>query len=120
MELKIQYFWSLHEIITLQFNKVQKRIKETQWGDIGIKSSHHDIIIKGLKNVNLESISTRKEDFAESLSEFVKEFGVQQFLLGVYWIEKGKLAENEFRCHYSEYTKVLSEIKTENNLTKPL
>ena len=49
------------------------------------------IIIKGLKNVNLESISTRKEA-AESLSEFVHEFGVQQFLLkNLYWIEKENL-----------------------------
>ena len=40
---------------------------------------HHDVIIKGLKNVNLESISSRKEA-AISLSEFVQEF-IQQFLL---------------------------------------
>ena len=67
----------------LQFNEKYKNLlKKLIVADIGIKSypMHHDIILNGLKNVNLESISSRKEA-AESLSEFVKEFGVQQFLL---------------------------------------
>ena len=79
----------------LQFNEKYKNVlKKLIVADIGIKSypMHHEIILNGLKNVNLESISSRKEA-AESLSEFVKEFGVQQFLLkNLYWIEKKKLA----------------------------
>ena len=64
---------------------------------------HHDVIIKGLKNVNLESISSRKEA-AESLSKFVKEFGTTILLKNLYWIEKGKLGWRRFRCYYSKHT----------------
>ena len=101
----------------LQFNEKYKNLlKKLIVADIGIKSypMHHDIILNGLKNVNLESISSRKEA-AESLSEFVKEFGVQQFLLkNLYWIEKKKLA---WRMNLDV---IAQKIKTENNLTKTL
>ena len=108
----------------LQFNEKYKNLlKKLIVADIGIKSypMHHDIILKGLKNVNLESISSRKEA-AESLSEFVKEFGVQQFLLkNLYWIEKKKLAwRMNLDVIAQNIQEVLTEIKTENNLTKTL
>ena len=108
----------------LQFNEKYKNVlKKLIVADIGIKSypMHHDIILKGLKNVNLESISSRKEA-AESLSEFVKEFGVQQFLLkNLYWIEKKKLAwRMNLDVIAQNIQEVLTEIKTENNLTKTL
>ena len=52
---------------------------------------HHDIILKGLNNVDLVVIKTRK-GAEEALSEYVQEFGVKQFLLkNLYWVEKGEL-----------------------------
>lgn len=86
--------------------------------DIGIKAypMHHDIILKGLQNVNLDKINTR-QNAQLALSEFVKEIGIQQFLLkNLYWIEKGKLA---WRMNLSSITKniheVLKEITIKNN-----
>ena len=110
--------------VALQFNEKYKNIlKKLIVADIGIKSypMHHDIIIKGLKNINLKSISSRKEA-AEALSEFVEEFGVQQFLLkNLYWIEKGKLAwRMNLDVIIQNIQEVLTEIKTKNNLTKTL
>ena len=108
----------------LQYNEKYKNVlKKLIVADIGIKSypMHHDVIIKGLKNVNLESISSRKEA-AESLSKFVKEFGVQQFLLkNLYWIEKGKLGwRMNLDVIIQNIHEILTEIKTEKNFTKTL
>lgn len=108
----------------LQFNEKHKNVlKKLIVADIGIKSypMHHDVIIKGLKNVNLEFISSRKEA-AESLSEFVKEIGVQQFLLkNLYWVEKGKLGwRMNLDVIIQNIHEVLTEIKTKNNFTKTL
>ncbi len=108
----------------LYFNeKYNNVLKKLIVADIGIKSypMHHDVIIKGLKSVNLESISSRKEA-AESLSSFVTEFGVQQFLLkNLYWIEKEKLAwRMNLNIIIENMHEILTEIKVENNLTETL
>ena len=108
----------------LQFNEKYKNVlKKLIVADIGIKSypMHHDIILNGLKNVNLESISSRKEA-AEALSEFLEEFGVPQFFLkNLYWIEKKKLAwRMNLDVIAQNIQEVLTEIKTVNNLTKTL
>ncbi|MBU2018800.1 MAG: alpha/beta fold hydrolase [Bacteroidetes bacterium] len=62
--------------------------------DIGIKTypSHHDSILKGLKAIDLETITSRSEA-EEQMLPFIPSFGVRQFLLkNLYWEEKGKLA----------------------------
>ena len=52
----------------------------------------HDIILKGLESLNLNTIKSRGE--AERLLEnYIPEIGVRQFILkSSYWLEKGKLA----------------------------
>ena len=57
-------------------------LKKLIVADIGIKSypMHHYQIIKGLKNIDL-SIIQRRSEALESLHEYVKEVGIQQFLL---------------------------------------
>jgi esterase len=53
---------------------------------------HHDLIIDGLKSLDLSAIKSRGQADRE-LSKFIKEMGVRQFLLkNLYWIEKGQLA----------------------------
>ena len=91
--------------------------------DIGIKSypMHHDTIIKGLENVNLNLVQSRSAA-TEALAEFVKEVGIQQFLLkNLYWIEKGKLA---WRMNLDVIAKniheILKEIKIDNNTIESL
>lgn len=62
--------------------------------DMGLKAypPHHDIIFKGLFNVDVDHCETRK-DAEERLSEFVSDSGTKQFLLkNLYWKEPGKLA----------------------------
>lgn len=86
--------------------------------DIGIKPypMHHDLIIKGLQNVDLTKIKSRSEA-TKALSIFVKEIGIQQFLLkNLYWIEKGQLA---WRMNLSSIVEniheILREIEIENS-----
>ena len=62
--------------------------------DIGVKEypMHHNHIIEGLNNIDLSVVKSRGEA-TKILAQYVKEFGIQQFLLkNLYWIEKGKLA----------------------------
>ena len=91
--------------------------------DIGIKSypMHHDVIIRGLKNVNLNVISSRKEAH-DALAEFVTELGIQQFLLkNLYWIEKGKLAwRMNLEVIIDNIHEILTEIKVQGNKTETL
>lgn len=61
--------------------------------DIGLKEypMHHEQILRGLNNIDLQSIKTRSQA-QEALGIYVKEIGVQQFLLkNLFWVEKGKL-----------------------------
>jgi len=52
---------------------------------------HHDAILEGLSELDFDLIKTRKEA-DETLSKFISEFGIRQFLLkNVYWVEKEKL-----------------------------
>ena len=53
---------------------------------------HHDLILKGLKSIDLDKINTRSD--AQKIAIHIEEVGVQQFLLkNLYWIEeKGQLA----------------------------
>lgn len=53
---------------------------------------HHDLILKGLRNVPLDKIKSRTEA-NKYLEEYIDELGVRQFLLkSLYWKEKGQLA----------------------------
>ena len=82
---------------------------------------HHDVIIRGLKNVNLNVISSRK-DAHDALAEFVTELGIQQFLLkNLYWIEKGKLAwRMNLEVIIDNIHEILTEIKVQGNKTETL
>jgi pimeloyl-ACP methyl ester carboxylesterase len=52
---------------------------------------HHDQIIKGLKAINLNELSSRGAA-DKVLAQYVQEIGVRQFLLkNLYWVEKGQL-----------------------------
>ena len=108
----------------LQFaEKYPKILKKLIVADIGIKAypMHHDVIIKGLQNVNLNTVQSRSEATI-SLAEFVKEIGIQQFLLkNLYWIEKGKLAWRMNLNVISENIhEILKEIKIQNNPVESL
>jgi pimeloyl-ACP methyl ester carboxylesterase len=62
--------------------------------DMGIKGypMHHDHIIEGIKSVQLNGISARREA-EEQLSKHIDSNGIRQFLLkNMYWKEKGQLA----------------------------
>ncbi len=62
--------------------------------DIGIKQypMHHNEIIKGIKSLDLTTISSRSAA-EQAMIPFVDSYGVRQFLLkNLYWVEKGKLA----------------------------
>ena len=91
--------------------------------DIGIKPypMHHDVIIRGLKNVNLNVISSRKEAH-NALAKYVTELGIQQFLLkNLYWIEKGKLAwRMNLEVIIDNIHEILTEIKVQGNKTETL
>ncbi|MDG1440135.1 MAG: alpha/beta fold hydrolase [Flavobacteriales bacterium] len=88
--------------------------------DIGLKKypMHHEQILMGLNNIDLKSIKTRSEA-QEALGIYVKEIGVQQFLLkNLFWVEKGKL---EWRMNLKiiekNILKILEEITIENSKT---
>jgi pimeloyl-ACP methyl ester carboxylesterase len=102
----------------LEFSKKYPNVlRKLIIADIGIKSypMHHDVILKGLKNVNLNLINTRNTA-QQALSEFVKEVGIQQFLLkNLYWIEKGKLA---WRMNLSVIAENIHEILKEIKVDK--
>ncbi len=52
---------------------------------------HHDAILEGLSVLDFNQITSRKIA-DETLSEYVSEFGIRQFLLkNLYWVEKGRL-----------------------------
>ena len=98
-------------------------LKKLIVADIGIKQypMHHDVIISGLKNVDLNIIQSRSEA-TKKLGEYVKEFGIQQFLLkNLYWIEKGQLG---WRMNLNVITEkiheILKEIKINKNETETL
>ena len=79
---------------------------------------HHEQILMGLNNIDLKSIKTRSEA-QEALGIYVKEIGVQQFLLkNLFWVEKGKL---EWRMNLKiiekNILKILEEITIENSKT---
>ena len=62
--------------------------------DIGVKGypMHHEHIIEGLNNIDLNVVKSRGEA-TKILANYVKEFGIQQFLLkNLFWKEKGILA----------------------------
>ena len=108
----------------LQFvEKYPNVLKKLIVADIGIKAypMHHDVIIKGLKNVNLNTVQSRTAA-TQALSEFVKEIGIQQFLMkNLYWIEKGKLAWRMNLNVISENIhEILKEIKIQNNPVESL
>lgn len=103
--------------------KYPENIQKLIVADIGIKAypMHHDVIIKGLQNVDLNKIKSRTEA-TKSLAVFVKEIGIQQFLLkNLYWIEKGQLA---WRMNLSSIVEniheILREIEIENSNIKTL
>ena len=110
--------------VSLKFtDKYPQILKKLIVADIGIKSypMHHDIIIKGLKNVDLSVVSSRSEA-TSALSFYVKEQGIQQFLLkNLYWIEKGQLAwRMNLNAIESNIFEILSEIKMNNTNIKTL
>ena len=110
--------------VSLKFtDKYPQVLKKLIVADIGIKSypMHHDIIIKGLKNVDLSVVSSRSEA-TSALSFYVKEQGIQQFLLkNLYWIEKGKLAwRMNLNAIENNIFEILSEIKMNNTNIKTL
>ena len=110
--------------VSLKFtDKYPQILKKLIVADIGIKSypMHHDIIIKGLKNVDLSVVNSRSEA-TSALSFYVKEQGIQQFLLkNLYWIEKGQLAwRMNINAIESNIFEILSEIKMNNTNIKTL
>ena len=98
-------------------------LKKLIVADIGIKQypMHHDVIISGLKNVDLNIIQSRSEA-TKKLGEYVKEFGIQQFLLkNLYWIEKGQLAwRMNLNVIAEKIHEILKEIKINKNETETL
>ena len=110
--------------VSLKFtDKYPQVLKKLIVADIGIKSypMHHDIIIKGLKNVDLSVVNSRSEA-TSALSFYVKEQGIQQFLLkNLYWIEKGQLAwRMNLNAIESNIFEILSEIKMNKTNIKTL
>ena len=74
--------------------------------DIGLKEypMHHEQILMGLNNIDLQSIKTRSEA-QEALGIYVKEIGVQQFLLkNLFWIEKLSESKSKDKCRNNQYT----------------
>lgn len=62
--------------------------------DMGIKQypMHHEHIIAGIRSVDIDNISARREA-EKSLDQYIDSYGIKQFLLkNIYWKEKGKLA----------------------------
>ncbi len=102
----------------LQFTKKYPSIlNKLIIADIGIKAypMHHDLIIRGLQNVDLNTVKSRSEA-TKSLAAFVKEIGIQQFLLkNLYWVEKGRLG---WRMNLSSIVDNIYEILREINIKK--
>ena len=74
--------------------KYPTRLEKMVVVDIGIKQypMHHNEIIKGIKSLDLTTISSRSAA-EQAMIPFVDSYGVRQFLLkNLYWVEKGKLA----------------------------
>ena len=74
--------------------KYPTRLEKMVIVDIGIKQypMHHNEIIKGIKSLDLATISSRSTA-EQAMIPFVDSYGVRQFLLkNLYWAEKGKLA----------------------------
>ena len=74
--------------------KYPTRLEKMVIVDIGIKQypMHHNEIIKGIKSLDLATISSRSAA-EQAMIPFVDSYGVRQFLLkNLYWVEKGKLA----------------------------
>jgi pimeloyl-ACP methyl ester carboxylesterase len=74
--------------------KYPTRLEKMAIVDIGIKQypMHHNEIIKGIKSLDLTTISSRSVA-EQAMIPFVDSYGVRQFLLkNLYWVEKGKLA----------------------------
>jgi pimeloyl-ACP methyl ester carboxylesterase len=74
--------------------KYPTRLEKMVIVDIGIKKypMHHNEIIKGIKSLDLTTISSRSAA-EQAMIPFVDSYGVRQFLLkNLYWVEKGKLA----------------------------
>ncbi len=74
--------------------KYPSRLEKMVVVDIGIKKypMHHNEIIKGIKSLDLTTLTSRSEA-ENAMKPFVDSYGVRQFLLkNLYWIEKGKLA----------------------------
>lgn len=62
--------------------------------DMGIKQypMHHEHIIAGIRSVDIDHISARREAETQ-LDKYIDSYGIKQFLLkNIYWKEKGKLA----------------------------
>ena len=69
------------------------RIQKLIIADIAPKyyAPHHQKILAGLSNLNLEEVSSRKAA-AEHLENYIPEAGTRQFLLkNLYWVSEGKL-----------------------------
>ena len=69
------------------------RVQKLIIADIAPKyyAPHHQKILAGLSNLNLEEVSSRKAA-AEHLKNFIPEAGTRQFLLkNLYWVSEGKL-----------------------------
>ena len=98
-------------------------LKKLIVADIGIKSypMHHDQIIKGLKNIDL-SITQKRSEALESLHEYVKEVGIQQFLLkNLYWVGKGVLGwRMNLDVIIDNIHEILKEISIQSNTTETL
>ena len=74
--------------------KYPSRLEKMVVVDIGIKKypMHHNEIIKGIKSLDLSTLTSRSEA-ENAMKPFVDSYGVRQFLLkNLYWFEKGKLA----------------------------
>ena len=91
--------------------------------DIGVKKypMHHDHIIAGLTAIDLIKTSARAEA-RKLLADYVKEEGVQQFLLkNLYWKEKGQLAwRMNLNVLIEQMPEILKEIPKEISLTPTL
>ncbi len=85
------------------------RISKLLVADIAPKyyPPHHQYIIDALGNLDLDSISSRKE--ADTvLSQYLPEFGIRQFLLkNLFWEEPGKLG---FRFNFDILKDKMDEI----------
>ena len=91
--------------------------------DIGVKKypMHHEHIIAGLQSINLKETSSRSEA-RKLLTNYVKEEGVQQFLLkNLYWKEKGLLCwRMNLDVLVEQMPEILKEMPKEISLTPTL